>query len=250
MLDRTQLEKYGPVGFNLGQKEKDYIQHWMLSFIFQSGFSGVFKGGTCLQKAFNLPRFSEDLDFTLNEPQTPDENEAKKFMDMAGFNVVELSKKEGEFSENWKIRIQGPLYIPGKKLSEVSLTLDFSKREKIILKPQIKTIKPQYPDLLPYTVKTMDLNEMCAEKIRAVMTRNSARDLFDLYFLLRNPSIPSREMINEKLKLYSREFESKVFKKQVKSLEKLWKGEMQALTPNYLDYTLVAKEVIKMTEKI
>ena len=66
MIDRKMLEKYGPPGFTLGQKEKDYAQHWMLSFLSRTGFDGVFKGGTCLSKIYySYYRLSEDMDFTL-----------------------------------------------------------------------------------------------------------------------------------------------------------------------------------------
>ena len=67
MLLKSDLIKYKEVtGFNLGQIEKDYIQHLFLRNLYQkSTKSLIFKGGTALQKTYSLNRFSEDLDFTL-----------------------------------------------------------------------------------------------------------------------------------------------------------------------------------------
>jgi predicted nucleotidyltransferase component of viral defense system len=51
--------------------EKDYVLGWFLAGISQHpalNTSWVFKGGTCLKKCyFETFRFSEDLDFTLQD---------------------------------------------------------------------------------------------------------------------------------------------------------------------------------------
>ena len=58
--------------------EKDYVLGWMLAGIYRHeglAESWIFKGGTCLKKCFfETYRFSEDLDFTLREPQHFDAN--------------------------------------------------------------------------------------------------------------------------------------------------------------------------------
>jgi len=59
MLTRKELESFRNVlGFNLGQAEKDYLQHLLLFLMSKNARSElVFKGGTCLQKAYGLGRF-------------------------------------------------------------------------------------------------------------------------------------------------------------------------------------------------
>ncbi|HII39125.1 TPA: nucleotidyl transferase AbiEii/AbiGii toxin family protein [Candidatus Micrarchaeota archaeon] len=247
MLDRKDLNKFGSPGFNLSQKEKDYLQHWSLRFLSQSGFSGVFKGGTCLQKAFNLPRYSEDLDFTLDDSKEPDFDSLAAFLNSAGFSVRSHAEKNGANSTSVKLRARGPLYN-GAAISEATITFDFSKREKTLFKPVPTTITPSYPDLLPYSIRAMDEREITAEKIRAIITRSSARDLFDLYFLLHRNSPPDKKTVDAKLSFYSTSFDFKEFAKRVDALEKIWKKEITALTPNYLEYGAVAKEVKKQAK--
>ena len=66
MLSRKNLESMRSVlGYNLGQVESDYLQHILLLLLSRrAGNWLVFKGGTALQKAYGLNRFSDDLDFT------------------------------------------------------------------------------------------------------------------------------------------------------------------------------------------
>ncbi len=249
MLERNEIDRYGPPGFHLAQKEKDYVQHWALVFLSRSGFEGVFKGGTCLQKAFGLPRYSEDLDFTLNEAKEPDFESMSAFLSSAGFSGLVWKKESTDVSMSAKLRYRGPLYS-GASLSEGTILFEFSKRERAILEPRIVTITPPYPDLLSYQIRVTALGEIAAEKIRAIMTRSSARDLFDLYFLLNKKAKIEENVVNAKLEYYGLSFNEKQFEQRVKILEKTWSKEMTALTPNMLGYETVAKHVLgKMKKK-
>ena len=56
--------------------ERDYCLAWLLAALAESDFKAVlgFKGGTALKRCyFGDYRFSEDLDFTLTAPVSPDE---------------------------------------------------------------------------------------------------------------------------------------------------------------------------------
>lgn len=75
MIDRGELlEVAGDIGLRPDVVEKDYVLGWLLAGISAHpslGNTWVFKGGTCLKKCyFETYRFSEDLDFTVeNEAQ-------------------------------------------------------------------------------------------------------------------------------------------------------------------------------------
>lgn len=225
------------------------MQHWSLSFLSRSGFAGVFKGGTCLQKCFGLPRYSEDLDFTLNGALLPDFVSLQAFLASAGFAVVKVDLTQASLSDSAKMRYRGPLYN-GNALSEGTLRFEFSKREKALLPPTIETINSPYPDLLAYSLRVMDLSEIAAEKMRALLTRSSARDLFDLNFLLQKGVALDAGLVQQKLDFYSVKYDYASFKKRVGKLRKDWKAELKAFTPNYLDYVPIAKKVLAETKKM
>jgi len=248
MLERNELGKYGPPGFHLAQKEKDYVQHWILTFLSRSGFGGVFKGGTCLQKAFGMPRYSEDIDFTLNKAEESDMDALAAFLSAAGFAGVVWKRDETEISVKTRLRYRGPLYN-GSEISEGTVLLEFSRREKTALGPNPTTITPPYPDILPYQILVMDREEIAAEKIRAILTRSSARDLFDLYFLMHQKTRLDRKIVAIKLGYYDMKYDQEAFVKSVKKLDRIWKTEMAALTPAGIGYETAAKLVLEESRK-
>ncbi len=244
MIDRTELERFGPPGFHLGQKEKDYVQHWVLSYLSRSGFGGAFKGGTCLQKAFGLPRFSDDLDFTLGSAREPDYGSLSAFLSSAGFAVVSWGREESENAFAGRIRYRGPLYS-GSTISEGVLTLQMSRREGLVIASRVAIIRPPYPDLLPYQLPVMDMSEIAAEKVRALLTRVSARDLFDLYFLSRLGAVLRRELIEEKLSLYRMSLNPDDVRRRLSEVKRVWKGEITAVAQASVDYEEAADTFLR-----
>ncbi len=243
MLTREELAEGGMPDFTIGQKEKDYVQHWILSHLSRSGFPGAFKGGTALQKAYNLPRYSEDLDFTLGDAKMPDFDAMRRFLEASGFSGVEFKSERRAPSEKVKIRVRGPLYN-GNPISICAVRMEFSLRENPLLPTKMAQIRPAYKDLLPYAVPVMDGKEMAAEKVRAVLTRESARDIYDLYFLLRGGNLPGLWHINKKLEFYKIEFDFRAFEKKARALDKLYDVEMGKLAKRFVDFDTVLLGVL------
>lgn len=249
MLSKSELEKNGPPGFNVGQKEKDYVQHWVLYFLALNGFKGKFKDGTALQKAFGLPRYSEDLDFTLDDENPPVFESISSFLSSVGFLQASWKTVESKDSLSAKMRVRGPLYN-GKPLSEASVTLEFSKREKTILKPLLAPIRPPYPDITPYAIPVMAKEEIAAEKIRAILTRASARDLYDLHFLFRQNVLPARGLVDAKLGWFGKKYSFTEFKEKAGALRSEWSRELRSLVAQQPDFETVLKETLRTASKI
>lgn len=147
-----------------------------------------------------------------------------------------------------KVRLRGPLY-GGSPVSEVTVRMGFSEREKTLERPAPTTINPPYADLLPYQCIAMSLDEMAAEKIRAVMTRSSARDLYDLAFLVRMKTALDRALVMEKMRYYGLSFDRSAFEKRVRSLKPLWKTEIAALTRAPVEFEFAATTVLEKIKK-
>jgi len=247
-MNRGDLEKFKhPILRTIGQKEKDYLQHIILSFIFRHSDNAlVFKGGTCLQKIYGLNRFSEDLDFTVNQEIGIDENVlvervAKGLRDHGFPSEIETKK----FGINTGIRylIQGPLYL-GTRTSMCSLKMDVSWREEIIMDPESITVYPLYNELFPYLSHCMNKEEILSEKIRAILTRDATRDLYDLFFLLKKGIEPDMDMVKEKLAFYEMEFEIDRFRNAVKKRGKYWVRDISKYSTFELDFEEVSRTVI------
>ena len=78
--------------------EKDYVIGWLLHGIYQHPSLSsdlLFKGGTCLKKCyFETYRFSEDLDFTVTNPELLNEDFLKSAFTEVAVHIYEQSGVE------------------------------------------------------------------------------------------------------------------------------------------------------------
>ncbi|MBU4189371.1 MAG: nucleotidyl transferase AbiEii/AbiGii toxin family protein [Candidatus Thermoplasmatota archaeon] len=244
MLTRNDLLAYKEViGFNLGQIEKDYVQHIFLMNLYRRISNElVFKGGTALQKTYGLNRFSEDLDFTLSKKIefTTIIDKVLTGMNLFGCEATKKEIKEDELGITIQIRAKGPLYN-GSDKSLTYINLEVSKREKVLSPPVMNSVVPIYKNLPPYLLPTMNSSEIMAEKIRALFTRERAKDLYDMYFLIKKGVKTSIALINNKLSYYNKEFDKEELFKVVKRKEKMWKSELKQLVTIIPEFNEVEK---------
>jgi predicted nucleotidyltransferase component of viral defense system len=89
----------------------------------------------------------------------------------------------------------------------------------------------------------MKLEEILAEKIRAILTRVKARDVYDMWFLIKKGVKVNKKIINEKLGYYSLKFNKDKFISNVKRIEKTWGKELEPLVSFIPDFKTVFKEI-------
>jgi len=228
MISKEELKEYALTKkLNLGQAEINYFQNIILFILYQNfGKELVFKGGTALNIVYGLPRFSEDLDFTLSK-----EIDIKDIV-QHGLNRFylesEITEKRNKNSFNYIIRIKGPLYI-GIKESLCRIELDFSLREKVCLEPKISTIGRLLLELPQFDVIVMNPKEILAEKVRAIITRKKARDVYDLWFLIEMGTNIDFDLIAEKLRYYEKKYSFSDFKRNLNLKKDIWESELKPL---------------------
>jgi len=178
---------------------REYLQLFFLEELYSQNQSKnvFFKGGTALHLIYKSPRFSEDLDFTV-------ELEEKKFLDFIWKLFNGLSKKETvTFKE--KKTIAGKRFLLTADASvlpyKTFVNLDFSFREKV-LEPQKSVIDTNFPVIFTSYIYHLSKEEIFAEKIRALLKRAKGRDLYDLWYLTTQGAFLKKELIKEKLKYY------------------------------------------------
>lgn len=179
---------------------REYLQLLFLSELYKEKESQkiFFKGGTAIHLIYKAPRFSEDLDFSV-------ELKEKEFLSFIKKLFGRISKIENvKFQE--KKSITGRRFLltaPSTILSyKTFVNLDFSFREKA-LEPQKSIIETDYPVLFTSFVYHLSKDEIFAEKIRAILTRAKGRDLYDLWFLLNQGAAIDNNLVKEKLKYYN-----------------------------------------------
>ena len=171
---------------------REYIQHYVLYLLYRTKHYRrmAFTGGTALRILFELPRFSEDLDFSL-----VDDREALGFddvrdallseLELAGYEVIEGGRRSNNVASTF-IKFPGLLHELGLS-PHASQTL--SVRLEIDLNPpaggrtELALVNRYH---LLYHVMRHDLPTLLAGKLHALFFRpyTKGRDVYDaLWFL-------------------------------------------------------------------
>lgn len=183
---------------------KEIVQEVALCGLSRAGFfkNVAFYGGTALRIFYGLDRFSEDLDFSLIEP-----NENFELQKYFSSLEKELSSLGMHFSVEEKVKTHDSAiksaFLKGNTkehiLSIYGTDLNINSNEVIKIKfeidtnpPPLATFENKYRLLpSPYQVKLYDMPSLFAGKLHAVICRSwgnriKGRDLYDYVFYLAN----------------------------------------------------------------
>ena len=187
---------------------KEILQEIVLCGLSRAGFfkKAAFYGGTALRIFYGLDRFSEDLDFSLIEPDN--QFELKSYF--SGVKA-ELSSLGLEFSIEEKEKTQSSAiksaFLKGNTKEHIlriyGSDLNINSNEVIKIKFEIDTNPPPFATFenryrllpSPYQVKLYDAGSLFAGKLHAIICRSwknrvKGRDLYDyVFYLAKNTSI-------------------------------------------------------------
>jgi predicted nucleotidyltransferase component of viral defense system len=215
--------------------EKDLILHQILSDLSNDRFFStnfLFKGGTCLIKAyFGYLRFSEDIDFTWKDQSVFNGMSQKairaylsKVIDKIGEIFEKIAGKRGldfkcEKSSTDYIEFGGGNKTCTFKIWYISEVLNRRSFLKVqinfvesmcfppkdgqlrgLLTGEHEELEVLFPEYAEYNKKISfgiyDTREILSEKVRALLTREGtkARDFLDVYFICRRFGIRLEDM--------------------------------------------------------
>ena len=206
----------GKQGFNPKMNTmREYLQAYLLRILYDQGFfrTSAFLGGTALRFLYQIPRFSEDLDFSRVQLSQNSLGDLMKIIQqeltLAGY-TTSISYKDVKTVQSAMIRYEKLLYETG--LSPIL-------SQKFSIKLEIDTHPPQGAVLqteivnryFPLAFLSHDLASLFAGKINALLTRRytKGRDFFDLgWYLSRwKELVPNLELLHNGLQQsgYSKE---------------------------------------------
>jgi predicted nucleotidyltransferase component of viral defense system len=190
--------------------ERDYILSWVLAGIGQVEVlrqTLVFKGGTALKKCyFGGYRFSEDLDFSgLEGVPTGDSMEraireacgaASKLLDeYAHVEIISERYRERDLHPGGQEAFTIRARLPWQKEPLTRVMIETAIDERILRPTSQRKIIHEYGEPLDAKVQVYRLEEIVAEKLRAILqhigsldergwARSRARDYYDLWRVL------------------------------------------------------------------
>lgn len=215
MIDKREVMEFSrEFGLNANVIEKDYVIGWVLAGISkhpQLATDWVFKGGTCLKKCyFETYRFSEDLDFTVTNPDHFNVeflvnafHEISEWLyeatgieipkDTIRFEIYENPR--GGVSAEGRIGYRGPMQRRG---DPARIKLDLTIDEVLVLDSAVREVHHPYSDRSAegIHIPCYCFEEVFAEKIRALAERERPRDLYDVVHLYRHDGLkPDRALV-------------------------------------------------------
>jgi predicted nucleotidyltransferase component of viral defense system len=230
-MTRDELSEVASIrGLSVRNVELDYLQDVCLHTVSRFRRAMVFKGGTALFKFHGLNRFSEDLDFVLGKRRL----DLEKVRDRVArsCNLLGIGSVMGRFDRyrneaNMDIHLRGPLY-DGSKESMARVAFNLSLRE---VPQEVEPILHPTPfrELPAFELHVMSLREMMAEKVRAIMTRDKPRDIYDLWFLFRKGIPLDIGLAERKLSLYDVEFSVQDIIQAAERMRGAWKRDLGSL---------------------
>ncbi|MCX6777399.1 MAG: nucleotidyl transferase AbiEii/AbiGii toxin family protein [Candidatus Micrarchaeota archaeon] len=229
--------------------EKDYALSVVLLGISKSPLAAkvVFKGGTALKKAyFPEARFSEDLDFSV---AAGDENGIMAGLkalfegkELNGVRFIALEREKTRAGLRVALKFSSVLGQPQR------IRFDFSFRENLALKPEEKIVADDY-GLGEAKLLILPLEELFAEKIRALFGRTAARDLYDVWFLFKRGVKTSKRVIEKKFAYYEEKYEPAALKDKLESFRRDWKRDLAQFIKQVPDFDATANETINFLDR-
>ena len=171
---------------------REYLQAYTLRIMHDAGIfrTTAFLGGTALRFLYGLPRFSEDLDFSLKSAHTQPYQfiellaKIKREFSGAGY-IVSVSYNDEKTVQSAFIKFEQLLFDAG---------LSAHKDEKFSIKIEIDTNPPEGADFktdivnkyFPISFLAHDRASLLAGKMHALLNRRytKGRDFFDLGWYL------------------------------------------------------------------
>jgi len=222
----------GSKGFDLIYIEKDYFLTAFLWLV--KDVKGIYlKGGTALNKLFlNHTRLSEDLDFSVNRNIPEVRKKIDSLISNSGlFTKIETDKTTGDF-------VRYRIYYKSYFRKDSNIIADFNRKASIVLKPERHKVLNFYN--LDFSIYTLSLREIVAEKIRALITRNQPRDYFDAYFVLKKCDI-DLALVKKKLADAGETFDRNRIFKNANKIYSRWDSEIPKLTNRKLTFLKCVK---------
>lgn len=191
----------GRTGLSAALVEKDYFCTVLLDYLYQCEDTPlVFKGGTSLSKVWaDFHRLSEDLDFAISVPfaaprsaRRQNIEPVKRQIQRIATEVPAFTLAEGLTGHNNSTQyIAQVTYASAVEISAARIKIEVGLREELVRQPMrlpARTLLanpftrgPAVPELI---LKTLDMQEAYAEKLRAALTRRepAIRDFYDIYY--------------------------------------------------------------------
>ena len=199
----------------IDQAWKDYLQDMLLHLLYKKYPQMLFRGGTSIWKVMKGNRFSEDLDLCLETiPKNLDIYLVKE-LKLLGFTCTILKKKQTANMLFLQCGITSPAHP-----RELTLFVEILASKQCAKHTNLLTLYSPYPDIPPVEVRVPTREDIIIDKISAIFQRDKARDIHDLYLLLKQVGTINLDLIKDNVS----GFTQKKLKEKILDKKASWKN--------------------------
>jgi len=154
--------------------------------------------------------------------------DVSRTLELFGVHNEFMIVKDDRNTFSFRIGAQAPLYRNEKDTCYVFV--EVSHRERVLKEAISLTLDEPFYGIPMTYLKGMNLKEVLSEKVRAVMVRGSARDLYDMWFLVGKKKVePDKGLMDKKLAFYDRSFDKANFQARVERIGRYWYQELKPI---------------------
>ena len=238
---------------NLRNAEQEVIQQIALAGLYRGGFFqyAAFYGGTCLRLFHGLPRFSEDMDFSLVEKRNDIHIEQffpaiTEEFSLAGHDI-QIEKKDKKIfgrvesaflkdnTEAYEIRFQTKKTVKVKIELDTNPPLHFNTEQKLLLRPY------------SFMTRCFTLPDLFAGKMHALVYRSwnkrvKGRDWYDFEWYVRHQIPLNFQHLQARISEFNNESPDLPTFKNI-LYEKLMKTDINAVKQDVMPYVKNPQEL-------
>ncbi len=208
-------------------EDKELLQAAVLKVISEAKFISakvVLQGGNALRLCYNGMRFSNDLDFVMNNTAI-NEKDVKELVSLLSKNLKRyiINPYKVKYAENkpiYKIMVE----VKSQKRAAISVTVEFVVSIKAY-ESRTKIAKARSLPSIQIFTQVESQEEILADKIVAFGGRGlikgmpfKARDVWDIFWLLSNNVHIRNELIVKKIKEYNIPHFRQIFEQRLTAL--------------------------------
>jgi len=198
----------------IDQAWKDYLQDLTLHLLYKKYPQILFRGGTCIWKVLKGDRFSEDLDLCLETIPKGLDMYLIKELRFFGFSCTIRKEKQTANMLFLHCGITSPAHP-----REIPLSVEILASDVCAVNIERMTLYSPYPDIPPIEIRVQRPDDIIVDKISAILQRDKARDVHDLYQLLKHGGTINQEVLTEKVPGFS----TKKLKEKILEKKTSWK---------------------------
>jgi predicted nucleotidyltransferase component of viral defense system len=245
MLTRSQIQRLAQRhGIGIQAQERDYVQHLLLYGLYSLSQELIFKGGTALRIVYKGNRYSEDLDFNgdiaVEKIKTLWQNVINDLFEF-GLQAEIRNEWQSDLGYSFDISYQGPIY-DGRDRTKGKVRVDISLRHESV-ETKRELISCEYDDIRPFVATVLSPEHLMAEKLRALLIRSKARDVYDIWLLKNQGVAINKGLVEQKLKLYALTFTRSNLNEALVKASREWERDLQPLLPQDIHWEVVASQL-------